>query len=680
MSASPGSWSASSAATPPRRARRSGGSTGASASRVDGAFERQPPRVSFIDDDRAETTAPLSPVSWRDDDASNNTTATGLQPCSYCHQTRRLRTALKRIEEDYVGQIASLQARLHEAVVQRAAAEQERNELLVAADAAAATGAPMMAQTLKSLQVEAIDRAQENAALRRRVQHLELEQSAACSRQLAAALQSLTQTEAELRAGTEASAHETAALLYELWRIPPPVVVVERPVKSPPTSHTPGKKAAETTSAAEAEVGGLCSHLSLGFSPDSSSPGPSEGSRERRTSSPRPSQRRSLSVPLDSQRLSYSPRAHELQLSATNRSVTAPRPCSAPELDAAAVEVAVQARVKKLEWSMQQQRSAYEMELADERALTKEMQEEVDDLVENELVLLETCSRAALEREAAELLCESVVDALRQQRCRTRASTGAGANTCVDKTSASTQTSVMHGCVAPEARDGERVVDVAALREAREAAVETRRVVADLRSELAGCHATVGALGPRHAALEELLRQVLDTVTAHARQGEGTRTALRRFSHVSTHNDEALMRSLQRLETCVKARAAPASSGATQHVDPSVPAEQPSTTADAAAVVVSPHSAVANRRGSSSSGSSEVVLSACTPDSPVSVPAPSTPAARASFVVPEEALFNPTAITVDTRAAAATMASFLGHDALSDASDDDVARNPYEFY
>ncbi|KPA79422.1 hypothetical protein ABB37_05264 [Leptomonas pyrrhocoris] len=373
----------SNASTPPRRPARSPTSF-ASASRVDALYDRLP-QVSFTDSARSEEAdesayASYSPLPRHQREGIST-------PCWSCRQTQRLRTSLKRIELDYLTQIQSLQQQLRHVTAQRALALQERDELLTNADAAA-TQQAMVEQEAQSLRVEVMQAVQERHELERRVQQLETSCQSTVEQHVRWGSALLEETEVAARRDSRASEENERRLLHELCSTE--ARAIKEMLRPSTVVATPPRCNAASGTAVNGST-----ILSSTFSPTgTSSPGLSDGGRERRSCSPRPSQRREVAAPHHTQRPSTCGDASRIGLeSATDVSRALALSHTAEEAEE---------KVRKMEWRMEQQRSSFEMQLADERALTADMQAEMDDLIESELMLLESEGRRTIEKDAAE--------------------------------------------------------------------------------------------------------------------------------------------------------------------------------------------------------------------------------------------------------------------------------------
>jgi hypothetical protein len=377
--------SISNASTPPQRGTARSPASFSSTSRVDALYERQP-QVSFIDsvasEDDETVYAASPPGATRHAEESPSTSC-----CWSCRQTQRLRSSLKRIELDYLAQIQSLQQQLKRATAQRALALRERDELLTNSDAAAARQS-MIEQEAQSLRVEVMQVIQDRQELRSRVQHLELHCQRTTQQQVRQGIEFLESAEATAREALISAEGDERHLLTWLGRVEGRVA--EEAAARAHVVETPRR-----CDVASGTLTNGSTILSSTFSPNSTtSPGPSDGGRERRTCSPRPSQLRELSSQHHTQRPSLT---GESARSGSEGTLVVSR---ALVLSHTAEEA--EEKVRKMEWRLEQQRSSFEMQLADERALTADMQAEVDDLIENELMLLETEGRLTIERDAAE--------------------------------------------------------------------------------------------------------------------------------------------------------------------------------------------------------------------------------------------------------------------------------------
>ncbi|KPI89272.1 hypothetical protein ABL78_1605 [Leptomonas seymouri] len=375
----------SNASTPPQRKARMPAPF-ASTSRVDLLYDHQP-QTSFVDSTPSEKQASgyfgYSPAPQRGEEN------TGVQ-CWGCRQTQRLRTSLKRIELEYLAQIESLQQQLKRATAQRALALQERDELLTNSDAAAKQQS-MIEQEAQSLRVEVMQAMQERHELRSRVHELEIFCSNSVQQQLQWKMKLLWEAEASARRDCSAAAQDEWRLLKELCDAESRAVKEAlrlRAVATPSRCNV----------GAGTDSGGSTILCSTFISNYTSTPGPSDGGHERRLYSPRPSQHRELSTPRLTRRPSVC--GDSSRSSSEGTTVVA---CTL--LPTHAAEEAAE-KVKMMEWRLEQQRSSFEMQLADERGLTADMQAEVDDLIENELMLLESVNRLTIERDASEACTE----------------------------------------------------------------------------------------------------------------------------------------------------------------------------------------------------------------------------------------------------------------------------------
>ncbi|AYU79358.1 hypothetical protein LdCL_250007900 [Leishmania donovani] len=689
-----GSWSFSSASTPPRRRRHSPSSMIA-ASRVDALFEPSV-RAAYIEDavlyDAGECDVEDATIMPRETWTKNDSGYS--HQCRSCQDTHRLRNSLKRIEAQYVAEIESLRLQLQEAVAQRTAAVRERNELLTSADMSV-TRILQMEQDAQSLRMELVQVAQEKEQLRRRVQELEKQSVAASERHVRLAGAVVEDAEAAGRDHVESAEKGEALLLVQL-RAAEWARVAEIAHRMPDETRNSGAAAAGG-GAAGARCGSSCANVSGGFSPERASPVSSEKSPHRRTCSPRPSQRRSLTVSVDTHRLSfgaYSPPGHSGGESAA---ATSPRPGGFATAVAGATAAAgvdsARERIKRLECDLERQRTLHEMQLAEERTLTTEMQAEMDDLIENELVLLEANDRIALERDRA----EDAVDVVRFLLQRLEVARCSGLVTPAEAFKGD-RTLPKATCVAcPEASDGgscEAPVPPTAkqtslrpgrlgdepigceelMASALSAADETRRGVYDLRDDIARCHAAVGSTGTQQERMETLLCRVLAEVADQRRKADEAHTMLRRFARISTHNDNALFRAVGRVEETLKTptpaavlvkdgKAGRGTSAAsrTAALEPPPPLRTE---------VLPRMRAMDVARFTTTTDQSAADVSNDLRQLP----------SRSCFVAAEDNLFDPGRVHVDSNVAAQKMAALLLEDPLSDPSDGDVRQTPYDDY
>ncbi|CBZ27595.1 conserved hypothetical protein [Leishmania mexicana MHOM/GT/2001/U1103] len=684
-----GNWSFSSASTPPRRRRHSPSSVVA-ASRVDVLFE-PPVRASFIEDaglydagDCDMEDATMMPrETWAKNDSGYS------HQCRSCQDTHRLRNSLKRVEAEYVAEIESLRLQLQEATAQRTAAVRERNELLASADMSL-THILQMEQDAQSLRMEVVQVSQEKEQLRRRVQELEKQSAVASERDARLGRVAVEDAEAVGRAHVESAETSEALLLLQLC-------AAESARVAESVHRMPGETRTSGAAAAGGRCGSSCANVSGGFSPESASPASSEESPHRRTCSPRPSQRRSLTVPVDTPRLSlypYSPPGHS---GAESAATTSRLPCgfdaAVAATTAAAGDDSPRERIKRLECDLERQRRLHEMQLADERALTSEMQAEMDDLIENELVLLEANGRIALERDGAEAavdvvrcLLQHLGVALRSGQVPSEEAFRVGTTrrkatlvTCPEASDGgacegpvrptTNQTSLGPGRLGDELIGREEMM-TGALGDVD----ETRRDVHNLRDDIARCHAAVGDTGTTQERMEALLCRVLVEVAGQRRKADETHTMLRRFARISTHNDNALFRAVGRVEETLKTPTPAAA------LVKSGEAGRGASAAKCTAVLDSPSplgaEVVPCMRAM------DVTRSTTTTDesaADVSNDLRQLPS-RSPFAAAEDDLFDPSRVHVDSDVAAQKMAALLLEDSLSDPSDGDVPQTPYDDY
>ncbi|TPP40649.1 hypothetical protein CGC21_8235 [Leishmania donovani] len=350
-------------------------------------------------------------------------------------------------------------------------------------------------------------------------------------------------------------------------------------------------------------------------------------------------------------------------------------------------------RIKRLECDLERQRTLHEMQLAEERTLTTEMQAEMDDLIENELVLLEANDRIALERDRA----EDAVDVVRFLLQRLEVARCSGLVTPAEAFKGD-RTLPKATCVAcPEASDGgscEAPVPPTAkqtslrpgrlgdepigceelMASALSAADETRRGVYDLRDDIARCHAAVGSTGTQQERMETLLCRVLAEVADQRRKADEAHTMLRRFARISTHNDNALFRAVGRVEETLKTptpaavlvkdgKAGRGTSAAsrTAALEPPPPLRTE---------VLPRMRAMDVARFTTTTDQSAADVS----NDLMQLPS------RSCFVAAEDNLFDPGRVHVDSNVAAQKMAALLLEDPLSDPSDGDVRQTPYDDY
>ncbi|KAG5502756.1 hypothetical protein JKF63_04523 [Porcisia hertigi] len=685
----PGSWSLSNASTPPQRAGRSPSSI-ATPSRVEALFDAQT-CVSFIDGtplfDAAEGDGKHPAVTFRYAGAESESVQS--HQCRSCSSTYRLRHSLKQIEEQYVTTIESLRLQLQEAVAQRAMAVKERNALLNSADTAVAhqVQAEQEAQELRMKMTEA---SLKNEILQRRALELGKENADDRERYLKMTRALLEEAETAERAQVEAAEKDETALLLQLCTSDLARVSALTPATS---SSIPPQWAVAAVKLPATKHLSTCRNLSTDFSSINSSPGPSDESRGRQTCSPRHSPQRSLSAPVEMRRLPYL--SHSKNTEGHCAAVTCRcSPGIAPvvvETRAAVVDDSVREKIKRLEWNLEQQRSSYEVQLAEEQALTREMQDEIDDLIENELMLLETNDRVALERDSA----EAVIDIVRCLRTRLGVALparppasqdvlatdptrpGAASTTCCG-------THVGELCegqelptseVVPAVCDGPADVFFASSANPQDfasTANETRPTVHEIRDNNTCCPTTLVSAGAQQERMELLLRQVLKEVEGQRRQAEETYSALRQFSRISTHNDEALFRAVGRVETAVKAPRR------TAGFPESSPADvQPGAPISSTCRCPPPQL----HRGARGTTSAAALLSPSTTTSSAAADVsrtPTPPSPSMNVVVAEEELFDPSRIRVDAYSAAEKMAAFLSQDSLSESSSGRVLQTPYD--
>ncbi|KAG5477152.1 hypothetical protein LSCM4_04369 [Leishmania orientalis] len=580
----PRSWSFSSAYTPPRRTLQSS-SFMAAGSRVDALFELQT-CATFIDDPvlcdtdecGVEDTMATSRGAWTENEKAS------FHPCRSCHETHRLRNALKRIEGEYVAEIESLRVQLDEAAAQRAAAVRERNSLLASADAGA-TQLLEMERAVTSLELTVVKLSQEKEKLQLRVQELEKEGAAAREKHTRAARIVLEDTEAAERAHVEAAEKEQGLFLRQLCLAESARVAAIAQVIY---VNTLKRRAAAAGGVAADKRGSCCTSVLSGCTPEVSSRGLSEESRERRTSSPRPSQRRSMTA-ANTQRLADSPRSPRGRgggegAAATPRCTHLVDPAQTGARAAAGVHLAME-KIKRLEWNLEQQRSAYEMQLAEERALTSEMQAEVDDLIESELVLLEANGRVVVERDWAEAIGDAVRYLLQSHRValRSRQATSNEAlmvDVTLSEASSVTSPRASNGesgkrhlsamtkqlSVAAEGFVVEPVVCEALLPDVLAGVEETRRGVHILHDSVTRCHAAVESTRTEQERMKALLHRLLAEMAMQRCRAEETQSTLGPIAHISAHSGDARFLSEGHEEVTVKATT-PATAVAQSGVD-----------------------------------------------------------------------------------------------------------------
>nr|CCM16077.1 hypothetical protein, conserved [Leishmania guyanensis] len=667
----------------------------AAAGRVDALFESQT-RASFIDDPAlydvgecdAEDVPGISTGSWVEDEYAHS------HQCRSCHDTRRLRKSLKWIEVQYIAEIESLQLHLEEAVAQRTAAVRERNDLLTSADKTM-TDMLQIKQEAQALQVELVQVSQEKEQLRRCVQELQKDSAAASERFERVARFILDDTEAVERVHLEAAEKDEALLLQQLRAAEWARVEAIAHLMS---GHTLKSCAATADGAAGAKCGSSCTNISSSFFPEISSPGLSEGSHERRTCSPRPSQRRSLTVPVPTQRLSYSPYSPAEHGGGQSAAATfrctrmfTPDPAGATP---GTGDDSARKSIKREEWSLEQQRSLYETQLAEERALTSEMQAEIDDLIENELVLLEANGRVALERDSAEAVVDVVrclFQCLGTSLCSGQvvsvggfmmdgSSPKATSTTCLgDSDGESCKGRVLPITTQASLRCGrlgdESVVCEALLSDVLSAVDEAKRGVHSLHDNIICCHAAVGSTSAQQEKMEGLLRQVLAEVASQRSKVEETHAALRRFARISTHNEDALFRAVWRMEETLRA--------STPVVAPVKDGEEDRRTriANRKASLDLPMPPQTEELRGVSTADANLFTTTTVPSSTANVSNALTQLPSSGhFAAAEEALFDPRRIQMDANLAAQEMAALLHQDTPSDASDGDVLQTPYDAY
>ncbi|KAG5477418.1 hypothetical protein CUR178_05121 [Leishmania enriettii] len=690
----PRSWSFSSAYTPPRRTLQSS-SCIAAGSRVDALFEWQT-CAAFIDDTGlcdtdecgVEDTMTTSRGAWTENENAS------FHPCRSCHETHRLRNALKRIEGEYVAEIESLRVQLDEAAAQRAAAVRERNGLLASADAGA-TQMLEMEREVTSLGLMVVELSQEKEELQLRVQGLEKEGAAAREKHTRVARIVLEDAEATDRAHVEAAEKDQALLLRQLCLAESARVAAIAQVIY---VNTLKRRAAATGGVAADKRGSCCTSVSSDCTLEVSSRGLSEENRERRTISPRPSQRRSTTAPLNTQRLAVSPCSPRIRGGGEGAAATCgcTRLADPPQTGArAAVGVDSAAEtIKRLEWNLEQQRSAYEMQLAEERALTSEMQAEVDDLIESELVLLEANGRVVVERDWAEAVGDAVRYLLQSHRValRSRQATSNEALT-VDVTfseaSSVTGPSASNGesgkrhlsamtkrsSVATEEFAVEPVVCEALLPDVLASVEETRQGVHILRDSVTRCHAAVESTRTEQERMKALLHRLLAEVAIRRCRAKETQSTLGPIAHISAQSGDARFLSEGHEEVTVKAM-----SSATAAAQSGVENRQPKGASSN--LDLDPPQWL-HTEGQRSSSAGDVTLLAHTDHisaAYISDAFASRPSDMRFVEGGEGGLFDPHRIRLDADVVAQQMAALLSQDGHSASSDDDVSQTPYDAY
>ncbi|KAG5500090.1 hypothetical protein JIQ42_04425 [Leishmania sp. Namibia] len=689
----PRSWSFSSAYTPPRRTLQSS-SCLAAGSRVDALFELQT-CATFIDDTvlcdtdecGVEDTMTTSRGAWTENENSF------FHPCRSCHETHRLRNALKRIEGEYVAEIESLRVQLDEAAAQRAAAVRERNGLLASADAGA-TQMLEMEREVASLGLTVVKLSQEKEKLQLRVQELEKEGAAAREKHRRAARIVLEDTEAAERAHVEAAEKDQALLLRQLCLAESARVAAIAQVIY---VNTVKRRAAAAGGVAADKQGSCCTSVSSGCTPEVSSRGLSEESRERRTSSPRPSQRRSMTAPVNTQRLADSLRSPRGSgggegAAATSRCTHLVDPAQTGARAAAGVDLAVE-KIKRLERNLEQQRSAYEMQLAEERALTSEMQAEVDDLIESELLLLEANGRVVVERDWAEAVGDAVRYLLQSHRVALRsrqATSNEALMVDVTLSGASSVTSPRAGngesgkrhlsamtkqlSVAAEGFGVEPVVCEALLPDVLAGVEETRRGVHILHDSVTRCHAAVESTRTEQERMKALLHRLLAEVAIQRCRAKETQSTLGPIAHISAHSDDARLLS-EGHEVTVKATM-PATAVAQSGVDKRQPKGANSN------FDLDPRRRLHTEAQRSSSAGDVTFLAHTDHISAayVSDAFASRPSDVRLVEGGEDGLFDPHRIRLDADVVTQQMAALLSQDGHSESSDEDVSQTPYDAY
>ncbi|GET89118.1 hypothetical protein, conserved [Leishmania tarentolae] len=695
----PGSSSFSSASTPPPQRRHSPFSMNAR-SRIDALFESHE-CASLIDtavaydatEGDVEDSLIMSTGVWGNSDSGYT------QLCRSCEDTHRLRNSLKRIEAQYVAEIESLRLQLHEAVAQRIAAVRERNELLTSADSSL-THLLQMEQDSQSLRMEVVHTSQEKEQLRRRVEELEKQSIASSQRDARLALVVLEDAETAERVHVETAAEGEALLLMQLrtseWAR---VATVTQHVPV----HTSKNVDSSFGGAADPRCGGSCANTIGGLSPESASPVSSEQSPQRRRCSPRTSQRRSLSVPMGTRLLSLSPvsprRRSEGQAEAATSRILSGCARALPGARAAIGDDSSRERIKRLEADLEDQRRLHEAHLAEERALTTEMQAEMDDLIENEMVLLEANSRIALEREWAESAVDSVGYLLQRlcvELCPGKAALDeafkVADTTLLNATSVTCASASDGGSCEGQGPPTKKQIPIMPGRLGSESTLckglmvgllsavdETKRGVQNLHHDVARCHAAVDSTGPQQERVEALLHQLLEEIAAQRRKTDDTHSMVRRFARISTHNDSALFRAVGRVEKALKAPARPAALVKEEEVGSATNTENHNALLDPPRQLVTQVLPCVSAMNVTPSTSNTTTTTTGTSAADASKDLKQLPSC-VHFVAAEENLFDPSRIHVDPNVAAQKMAALFLGDPLIDFSDADVPETPYDDY
>ncbi|KAL7701750.1 hypothetical protein N2W54_007225 [Lotmaria passim] len=693
------------ASTPPQRTKR-GSASFASASRVDALYDRQP-QVSFIDsaaseDDEVAYSA-FAPATRRED-VSNGASPTSC--CWSCRQTQRLRASLKKIELDYLSQIQSLQEQLKHATTQRALALQERDELLSNSDAAA-TQQSMIEQEAQALRVEVMQAVQERHELRGRVQELEMWGRRAAQQQWQWGVTVLEELEQCARRAWSDSENDARRLFMALCMADEKTAAATEARRVHAAADTTPRRC----NAASGALANGSTILSSTFSPNStSSPGPSDGGRERRICSPRPSQRRGLSPSSGHLRLHQQQQQPHTQ----RPSVAGDSPRSGSEGAVAVSRTLVlshsaedaEERVKKMEWQLEQQRSNFEMQLADERALTADMQAEVDDLIENELVLLESEDRLTIARTAAEAYTalfaqhtRRLAEELRQTEKRARVATAPTASTHADVLDlvqeselATWRTDMSEMMSTVQQQLYQLVSATRSSRAKQEAWGEVKECVqeaaAEVREELAALLDTSAqARVDSDALLEEIRRHFADVEERQSRQ-EAFMVAM--ASRAARSNDDAASspssQALQevRSELSQQRQLSEKLCQMLQRESAQAPPDKlraaviPSSSQERENTCNGKQSLSPTFAGCDDPLSNITTVSDSTVDRDSAPPQRGVYAAETRFVMPEEALFDPQRIHVDANAAAEQISALLSDETESDADRD--FPSPYEEY
>ncbi|TPP49001.1 hypothetical protein CGC20_27100 [Leishmania donovani] len=486
-----GSWSFSSASTPPRRRRHSPSSMIA-ASRVDALFEPSV-RAAYIEDavlyDAGECDVEDATIMPRETWTKNDSGYS--HQCRSCQDTHRLRNSLKRIEAQYVAEIESLRLQLQEAVAQRTAAVRERNELLTSADMSV-TRILQMEQDAQSLRMELVQVAQEKEQLRRRVQELEKQSVAASERHVRLAGAVVEDAEAAGRDHVESAEKGEALLLVQL-----------RAADASPVSSEKRHSGGESAAATSPRPGGFATAVA-----GATAAAGVDSARERI---------KRLECDLERQRT-----LHEMQLT-EERTLT----------------TEMQAEMDDLI-----ENELVLLEANDRIALERDRAEDAVDVVRFLLQRLEVARCSGLVTPAEAFKGDRTLPKATCVACP-EASDGGSCEAPVPPTAK--QTSLRPGRLGDEPIGCEEL-----MASALSAADETRRGVYDLRDDIARCHAAVGSTGTQQERMETLLCRVLAEVADQRRKADEAHTMLRRFARISTHNDNALFRAVGRVEETLK--------------------------------------------------------------------------------------------------------------------------------